>query len=64
VKPTTTCLAIEMTLAEGCTRRAVLGPVGYVAERQLAQAADAHPPFCSCRMLSNSFEAFVVHDVK
>lgn len=58
VTPTKNCLAIELALAEGCKRRAVLGPVSYVAERQSPQAADDHPPFCSCCMLSKSFEAF------
>jgi hypothetical protein len=58
VTPTKTCMAIELTLAAGCTRRAVLGPVAYFAERQPPQGPDDHAPFCSCCMLSKSFEAF------
>ncbi|HWB79214.1 MAG TPA: DUF6348 family protein [Nannocystaceae bacterium] len=53
-----TCLTIEMAFPDGRKRRAVLGPVGYVSERTTTQSPDEHPPFCSCCMLSNTFEAF------
>ena len=56
------CTMMEMTFPakDGkpeLVRRAVLGPVTYLAQSP-PDATDGHPPICPCCMLTNSFEAF------
>jgi hypothetical protein len=54
-------LTLEMTLPRGdgpgLNRRAVLGPVSYLVTSPQPGDADEHP-FCSCCLLTNTFEAF------
>ena len=63
VKPQS-CTMMEMTFPakDGKperVRRAVLGPVTHMAQTP-PNAAEGHPPFCPCCLLTNSFEAFRV----
>jgi len=62
VKPQS-CTMMEMTFPAKDgeperVRRAVLGPVTHMAQTPPNAAAEGHPPFCPCCLLTNSFEAF------
>jgi hypothetical protein len=60
-----TTMELEFPAIKGVAtkRRAILGPVAHMATDPRDQAAEAkineeHPPFCTCCLLTNSFEAF------
>jgi len=55
------CTAMDMQLPEldRKTRRALLGPVSHYASRGIE--GEENHPFCSCCLLTNTFEAFQDH---